>query len=359
MKKLLKLSLIVSLFMAVLTIRSYADDTTTVPATDTDTAATPTTTSGSYSAYFDTSKSYITVPIIVKGLPAGKYSYIADTNKTTPYSNSAHTLIEDNGALKTPDFEARNLIQLNSDVYVHIYDETSLEHPLVADIKAEKPNFDQNNYFSSEADASYNHSQFVFSLPFVQNSDSMKRTVHYKLGRISDNSVLRAIKSNASDGFAKLKEYAKNDANPIYNETQISNSPFGYTTDTQIAPGNQFADKGYYYLYAELDTENGKYIPIDSVTLAQAEVHPSLDGYPWFLFFYGKSNFSLDDIPDDSQNGETPSEESAPESNKVDDTVAKTNLARTGEKAIIFALIGVAFVASVVFFRKNKNTIIK
>ncbi len=359
MKKLLKLSLIVSLFMAVLTIRSYADDTTTVPATDTDTAATPTTTSGSYSAYFDTSESYINVPIVVKGLPAGKYSYIADTNKTTPYSNSAHQLIEENGVLKSPDTEVRNLIQLNTDVYVHIYDAASLEHPLVADLKVEKPVFNQNNYFSSEADASYKHSQFVFALPFTQDKDSMKRTVHYKLGKITDNSVLRAIKANASDGFAKLKEYAKNDANPLYNETQVSNGPFGYSTDTQILPGNQFADKSYYYLYAELDDEDGKYIPIDSVTLAEADVYPTVEGYPWFLFFYGKSNFSLDDIPDDSQNGETSSEESAPESNKVDDTVAKTDLAKTGEKAIIFALIGVAFVASVVFFRKNKNTIIK
>ena len=357
MKKLLKLSLIVSLFMAVLTIRSYADETTdstSIPQTDNDTN----TTSSNYSAYFDTSESFISVPIVVKGLPAGTYYYIADTNKTTPYSNSAIQMIEENGVFKYVDTTASNLIQLNTDVYIHIYDSTT-EHTVVADLKVEKPVFNQNNYFSSEADASYKHSQFVFALPFTQDKDSMKRTVHYKLGQITDNSVLRAIKSNASDGFAKLKEYAKNDANPLYNETQVSNGPFGYSTDTQILQGNQFANKSYYYLYAELDDEDGKYIPIDSVTLAQADVYPTVEGYPWFLFFYGKSNFSLDDIPDDSQNGESSSEESAPESNTVDDTVANTDLAKTGEKTIIFALIGVAFVASVVFFRKNKNTIIK
>ena len=78
MKKLLKLSLIVSLLMAVLTIRSYADDTTdnpTVPSTDNDTA-TPTTTSGSYSAAYEGNQ------LIISGLSDGDYKFYIDTNSS-------------------------------------------------------------------------------------------------------------------------------------------------------------------------------------------------------------------------------------------------------------------------------------
>ena len=104
----------------------------------------------------------------------------------------------------------------------------------------------------------------------------------------------------------------------------------------------------YYYLYAELDDENGKYIPLESITLAKADVYPSQD-YAWFMFFYGSSSFNFDDL-----------EEPVPTVDTEDQTPSTpTILPATGEKALVIALIGLTAVVSVVLFKKNKGLKIK
>ena len=131
-------------------------------------------------------------------------------------------------------------------------------------------------------------------------------------------------------------EYAENDSNPLYDEVKSPTYSNGYAQDGEIIAGSKLSDNAFYYLYAELDDEDGKYIPLKSVTLAQADVYPDQD-YSWYLFFYGSKELNFDGVSDPT----TPDEEKKP-----------SVLPATGEKALVFALIGVSAVA-VVIFRKR------
>lgn len=349
MKKLLKLSLIVSLLMAVLTIRSYADETTdstSIPQTDNDTAA-ATESTGTYTASYEEDQ------LVITGLSDGDYKFYVDTNSTSDDASTVSKLRLTKDGANYVHKDQLDELALASDIYAHVY-KVGTPDEKIADIKITKPAFNKENYFANTTDAADGHCQFIFKLPFGLKSTSSTMNVTYKIGKITDKSILLSIKNEDATGLSKLKEFAKNDSSPVYNEKLASTQNSGYVGNLSLS-GQQLSDEAYYYLYAELDTENGKYIPLSSVSFAKADVFPNLD-YSWYLFFYGDNQFNWGGL---DENQPAPSEESAPESNTVDDTVANTDLAKTGEKAIIFALIGVAFVASVVFFRKNKNTIIK
>ena len=349
MKKILKLSLIVSLLMAVLTIRSYADETTdstSIPQTDNDTAA-ATESTGTYTASYEENQ------LVITGLSDGDYSFYVDTNSTSDDASTVSKLKLTKDGANYVHKDQLDELALASDIYVHVY-KSGTQDEKIADLKIKKPDFKDANYFAYTTFAANGNCQFIFKLPFSLKSSSSTMNVTYKIGKITDKSVLLSIKNGESAGFSKLMEFAKNDSSPVYNEKLASTQYSGYSGNISLS-GQQLSDEAYYYLYAELDTENGKYIPLSSVTLAKADVIPEVD-YHWYLFFYGDNQFNWGGL---DENQPAPSEESAPESNTVDDTVANTDLAKTGEKTIIFALIGVAFVASVVFFRKNKNTIIK
>lgn len=381
MKKLLKISVLVGILMFALTMICYADEPTdtttdestlsktgddtateggtlpktdddtategdTLPKTDDDTETTPTT-SGSYKATFKSEDdSYINVPLVVEGLPTGKtYKYFVDTNATASYNtNSSELEATESGTYKSVCDE-KDLIQLNSDLYIHVFN-TDTENTKVADIKIEKPTFNNLNYFTSSSHSSKNLSQFIFAIPYRLNNTDMTRTIHFKIGRVTDSEILRAIKNSESEGFAKLKTYAKNDGSPLYDKNQTATMFNGYATDGEIIPGTSLADGAYYYLYAELDDENGKYIPLESVTLAKADVYPTQD-YSWFLFFYGSDKFNLDDLEDPDSTDDSTDPESPPV------------LPDTGEKALAIALIGLTAVVSVVLFKKNKGLKIK
>ena len=233
---------------------------------------------------------------------------------------------------------ARNAMQLADDLYAHVY---NTNNEKVADIKITKPSFNNVNYFSGLSFSTWNGSQLLFNLPF----DIADRKVTYKIGKITDNSILNKIKNGDSEGFSLLKKYAGDDSSPLYNETVTINSGNGYKEDGAIIEGTKMSDGAYYYLYAEFDTENGKYIPLTSVTLAKASVYPTVD-YHWYLFFYGSKDFNFDGIEDIV----TPSDPGSKQ---------PSNLPATGERAIIISLIGITLVVSFVLHKKIKATRIR
>lgn len=293
---------------------------------------------GNYTAKYEGNK------LIISGLPDGEYRYFADTNSTaTDDGLTAKNKLKKDGSNYIHEYSL-DLLVLNQDIYAHVYTDNGSSSSKVTDIKITKPEFNDANYFTDYTDATYMGCLFKFNFPFNLNSEGSVIKFRYKIGRINDNSVLLSIKNNESSGFSKLAEYAKNDNSPVFNETIASNDFNGYSGNINLT-GQQLVNDAYYYLYAELDTENGKYIPLSSITLAEASVYPDID-YHWYMFFYGSSKFNFDGVEEPA----TPSEKKE----KLPD-----RLADTGEKALVFSLVGIAAVASVVLFRKNKNIKIK
>ena len=291
--------------------------------------------------------SNISVPLVIKGLPAGKnYYYTVDTNKTTPYDSSFHQLLQDNDGTYKSSSPVNNLIQLNSDLYAHIYD-TTTNHSLVADIKIKKPISADYNKFDDASHATYSNTQILFYLPYALDKTETPRKIHFKIGKITDNSILVAIKNGDKSAFDNLKKLAINDTNPIIDKNVQATLFHGYNTSEGLTSGKNFVDKAYYYLYAELDDENGKYIPVDSITLTRASVYPTKD-YAWYLFFYGTSDFNFDGIVD-------PAIPSNNNSSATDQNASPKKLPATGEKAIILSLVGASIIAFVVLFRKTRK----
>lgn len=304
--------------------------------------------SENYTAKFDTSSSYITVPIVVSGLDSSNnYYYKVDTNQTSENDIGYSKLVHNDDGTYSCLGDEKNLIQLNNDLYMHIYKRDGTDSIKVADIKVEKPIFNQYNYFANSSDATHSSAQLLLAVPYSLSSTNMVRNIHYKIGRITDNSILRSIKAGESDSLKKLQDIAKSDTNALYEKTVSATIFNGYTCSEGLIPGTSLVDGAYYYLYAELDTENGKYIPLESITLAKARVYPTLD-YSWYMFFYGSDKFNFDGL-----------EESTPTSSDKEQENLPDRLADTGEKAVILTSFFVVIFASTLIYKKYKNIHLK
>ena len=229
MKKLLKISVLVGILMFALTMICYAEEPTdttttsgeTLPQTDNDESSnSDTSTTDNITAEFEVT-SNIVMPLVVKGLPVGdtiSYYYTVDTNKTTAFDSKFPKLSrQQDGTYETIKNE-HNLIQLNGDLYIHIYSADDA-HTTLADIKLDKPISNAYNQFDDTALASYQTFQVIFYLPYSLNTEEMPRKIHYKIGKITDNSILLAIKNNEADALGKLKDFAKNDTAALTEET--------------------------------------------------------------------------------------------------------------------------------------------
>lgn len=93
-----------------------------------------------------------------------------------------------------------------------------------------------------------------------------ERKVIYKIGLITDNNIIKAFKDGNSNAYSLLMQYAKNNAG-------IGNGilTFGTAGSTSTNPGalgslNIQNDK-MYYVYVQLDSENGKFHSIEDVDI--------------------------------------------------------------------------------------------
>ena len=163
----------------------------------------------------------------------------------------------------------------------------------------------------------------VFFLRDYYDTSSNNKTIKYKIGKVTDIEILRSIKNGESGCLNKLLEYAKNASN-------------GYTGSAPLGQSNEITsklnleDKAYYYVYMELDTENGKYYPIEDISLYQAIHFTSKN--EWGLYDYLSDKFVWNI---ENNNG----------SQQEDNTTSKDNLPNTGATIAIIAssLIIVAF----------------
>lgn len=279
--------------------------------------------------------------------------YIIDFNSSTDFTNNAGNVSynKDKGNYYISlDNAAGDAIMQNKDTYIHIfervYNGTTTQYVKIAEQKLPKPDLSALNKFSDDTFSANDCTQIILhGLPIdiyggIYESEGLpSRKLHIKIGQITDSSILNAIRNEDSSGFSKLLAYAQSSTNHVVDITETSNHSNGYEVDTALTHGSNLIDGAYYYLYLVVDDEDGKYLPIESITLARAQVFPNLENYPWYLFFYGSGKFNFDGVTDDSSSSE---EEKVP-----------SVLPKTGEGVILLSVVVV--LSAIMFIVRGKN----
>ena len=169
-------------------------------------------------------------------------------------------------------------------------------------------------------------------------TETKNRKFTLKIGIINDNTILSKIQKNDYSGIIELLAYAKK-SDAIYNNNLTTTSEAYYANyNSALFDGKKILkNKAYYYIYAQFDDENGKYYPIEGVTLAQAYISSVSDF--WDLWAYTSSDFKWDNL--------TSTYTSSP---SID---APTSLPYTGITAVGLAIV--AMVGTAVFFKVKNN----
>ena len=296
-------------------------------------------------------------------IPNSKHTYyyfIGDSNATPTFSTSLEQLTYDENKKVLYSNYIEKYLELGSDQYVYVYEHYlnenyELVEKIVLDkVKLEKP--EQKKY----TDAFYatiisNNgtncmTQILFNTPW---SDSTVRKVHIKIGKISDDTILKNIYNKNSNAFEELLKYAK-ETTGFYDKTLDSNSTGAAggikLTGNGLFDESNIQNEDYYFLYAVVEDENGKYVKTEGVTFARASksvYNPDI----FQLAFYGSEDFSWKTfISENTQNNTT-----------KDDTVAPdAKLPQTGMSYVVSVLIaGIVICSTITYIRYKKYRDIK
>lgn len=178
-------------------------------------------------------------------------------------------------------------------------------------------------------------------------SATENRKFSIKIGRITDNAILKKIQNNDYSGITELQAYAKKDKG-VFSTNLTTTYENYYYSEQALCDGNAiFVDDAYYYIYVKFDDENGKYIPIEGVTLGQANLSSTTDF--WELWAYTREDFEWNNLESKyEEKEETPK----------DETVADKEIPKAGASkviAIAVMILGVSFVISYKKYNKYKG----
>lgn len=199
--------------------------------------------------------------------------------------------------------------------------------------------FNIGKWNSSSSNESENYTYIKFNFP----SDTEKRKFKIKVGKVTDNSILSKIQNNNYAGITELLAYAKRN-NAVYSQTLTTTDVAYYKSETALFDGKKLLEnKAYYYIYVEFDDENGKYVPIEGVTLGQAYFSSTSDS--WNLWAYTSSDFNWDGL-----------KSTQPEpTDKKDQTVADKKIPQTGVGVgAAVSIIILTMLSLFTYFKYNK-----
>jgi len=171
--------------------------------------------------------------------------------------------------------------------------------------------------------------------------------LNIKIGEVKDDNILYNF-SKTSD-YSEILEYVKKDVKPILdfseNLSKFSNF-YGKYDSKEIIDGN------YYYIYLEIDTENGKFYPLDEIIISQAKNGNLSSDFDF--------EFELDDnTKDDEQNSivENNKDILNDANNNVsvkDDNNIITN-PNTGINDFSFPFLALSVIVGLIYFTFKKN----
>lgn len=180
---------------------------------------------------------------------------------------------------------------------------------------------------------------------FPSATENRKFTI--KIGKVTDKSILSKIQKNDYSGIQELLTYAKKNGSVFSKELTTTSIAYYSYKDVLFDGRKLLENQQYYYIYVEFDDENGKYYPIEGVTLGKASFSTSSSN--WDLWAYTKSEFKWDDL----NSTYTPTDK------KTDNTTATGKLPQTGASIVIYVAITLVIVAGVIFAIKYKKYNIK
>lgn len=252
--------------------------------------------------------------------------------------------------------------ELNQDMYIWIIQETRLgdyyydtngnyiSHAtkfVVEGKKITRAELPQLNLILQKFSIGYwtlsNDSDSYTFINFYFPTETENRKFTIKIGKITDNSILSKIKNNDYSGITDLLDYAKSN-NSIYSQSLTTTSTAYFRSDTALFDGNKLLEhKAYYYIYVQFDDENGKYYPVEGVTLGQAWLSSSSES--WDLWAYTSSDFQWDKLSSTSNDFTGKSE---------DNTLAPGKLPQTGVTSVAIVSL-ISAIALGIFFYKKYN----
>ncbi len=269
----------------------------------------------------------------------GKYYGFISNGKIEPTVPDTGWIENENlPVTNKPGFSISKYLEKSGDIYVWIYETQIVNNVrqnkcIIEAQKIERPALKKIGtrmkcYFLNEETSTH-----LFEAYSYENA----RKINVKIGKVTDKSILRAIKNGETDCLQKLLDYAKN-ADSIYTGTV----PLGRSES--ITNKLNLVNDEYYYVYMVLDDENGKYFPVEDVSLYQALTYEKDGKTSKNLFDYLNDNFKWNLGNDDTT---------------IDNTTATGKLPQTGASIVIYVAITLVIVAGVIFAIKYKKYNIK
>lgn len=269
------------------------------------------------------------------------YYFILSNSNVLPTGDNVRTFSVIPATNKS--YSINSYIELSGDIYAWFYEEyyqngkqtkeqfsaVKLERPALNSVGSRMHAYFFNEYSSTYLDE------------FYSSADS--RTLKIKIGYVNDINILKNIRDKKANCLVDLLNYAKN-ADSVY-FTQI---PLGKSDS--ITNNFTIKDKEYFYVYMELDDENGKYYPIEDVSLYQGCVGASVGAN---LFDYLDNSFKWELDEGGSSSGEPNPGTVTP----TDPTQATTVLPDTGKELLIAIIVAITTIAigSYIIYRKYKD----
>lgn len=269
----------------------------------------------------------------------GKYYGFISNGKIAPTVPDTGWIENENlPVTNKPGFSISKYLEKSGDIYVWIYETQIVNNVrqnkcIIEAQKIERPALKKIGtrmkcYFLNEETSTH-----LFEAYNYENA----RKINVKIGKVTDKSILRAIKNRETDCLQKLLDYAKN-ADSIYTGTV----PLGRSES--ITNKLNLVNDEYYYVYMVLDDENGKYFPVEDVSLYQALTYEKDGKTSKNLFDYLNDNFKWNLGNDDTT---------------IDNTTATGKLPQTGASIVIYVAITLVIIAGVIFAIKYKKYNIK
>ena len=269
----------------------------------------------------------------------GKYYGFISNGKIAPTVPDTGWIENENlPVTNKPGFSISKYLEKSGDIYVWIYETQIVNNVrqnkcIIEAQKIERPALKKIGtrmkcYFLNEETSTH-----LFEAYSYENA----RKINVKIGKVTDKSILRAIKNGETDCLQKLLDYAKN-ADSIYTGTV----PLGRSES--ITNKLNLVNDEYHYVYMVLDDENGKYFPVEDVSLYQALTYEKDGKTSKNLFDYLNDNFKWNLGNDDTT---------------IDNTTATGKLPQTGASIVIYVAITLVIVAGVIFAIKYKKYNIK
>lgn len=269
----------------------------------------------------------------------GKYYGFISNGKIAPTVPDTGWIENENlPVTNKPGFSISKYLEKSGDIYVWIYETQIVNNVrqnkcIIEAQKIERPALKEIGtrmkcYFLNEETSTH-----LFEAYSYENA----RKINVKIGKVTDKNILRAIKNGETDCLQKLLDYAKN-ADSIYTGTV----PLGRSES--ITNKLNLVNDEYYYVYMVLDDENGKYFPVEDVSLYQALTYEKDGKTSKNLFDYLNDNFKWNLGNDDTT---------------IDNTTATGKLPQTGASIVIYVAITLVIVAGVIFAIKYKKYNIK